>query len=213
MNNSICYIVGAGENYGIDFTLRQGDYVIAADGGYRYLEQAGIPADLIIGDFDTLEAKPEHPNVITLPTEKDDTDTLAAVREGMKLGYKRFCLYACTGGRIEHTLANFQVLAFLAQSGFQGFLFDRESIITAIHDGELAFSAHEEGCVSVFYHSSQAGEVTLKGVKYELDSYPMTNTFPIGVSNEFVGTPSTIAVQSGTLLVVFPRAYKEDLNL
>jgi thiamine pyrophosphokinase len=147
MKNGICYIIGSGENYGIDFIPRAEDYVIAADGGFRYLDQAGIAADLIIGDFDTLERRPEHPNVIVLNSEKDDTDTLAAVRVGIKAGYGRFYFYACAGGRIEHTVANIQVLAFLSENGMKGFLFDRDSVMTAVTNGTVL--TNERSCASV----------------------------------------------------------------
>ena len=115
--SAVCYIVGAGENYGLDFIPDEGDYIIAVDGGYQYLTQENIPADLVIGDFDTLRYVPEHPNVIKLPPEKDDTDTGWAVKEGWKRGYREFVLYGVTGGRISHTMANVQLLAGLAVKG------------------------------------------------------------------------------------------------
>ena len=54
MGRKICYITGAGENWGIDFVPSANDYVIAVDGGLRYLQEANVDADLVIGDFDTL---------------------------------------------------------------------------------------------------------------------------------------------------------------
>lgn len=211
MENRICYIVGAGDNYGLDFTPRPEDYVIAADGGLTYLEQAGITADLIIGDFDTLGHRPDHPNVIALNMEKDDTDTFAAVREGIKMGCCMFCIYCGTGGRLEHTIANLQLLAYLAQNNMKGFLFDQNRIITAITNSSIKFRQHFTGYVSVFSHSESSTGVYLKGLKYELDNAVLTSTFPIGVSNEFIGNESTITVETGTLLVVFPREIKEDI--
>ena len=70
----------------MDFRPTANDFVIAADAGLRYLEQGGILADLVIGDFDTLEEIPIGANVVRLSCEKDDTDMLAAVREGIKAG-------------------------------------------------------------------------------------------------------------------------------
>ena len=111
MQTGICHIVGAGENYGINFEPGTKDLVIAVDAGFRLLEQKAVRIDLAIGDFDTLQYIPKHSNVIALKAEKDDTDMLAAVREGIKAGYKEFHIYGGTGGRIDHTLANLQVLA------------------------------------------------------------------------------------------------------
>ena len=96
----ICYIVGAGENFGLDFMPRGGDYVIAADGGLEYLNQAKIAADLLIGDFDSLKAPPGHPNVLPLKKEKDETDVFAAINEGIRLGYRNFRFYCGNGNMV-----------------------------------------------------------------------------------------------------------------
>ncbi len=56
------------------FRPSTGDFVIACDGGYSYCQQKGINADLVVGDFDSLGCAPEHPNVIVLKPEKDETE-------------------------------------------------------------------------------------------------------------------------------------------
>ena len=149
-------------------------------------------------------------NVITMNTEKDDTDTFAAARKGIKRGYRIFHIYCGTGGRLEHTVANMQLLAYLAQSNRKGFLFDQDRIITAITNSSMKFHQHPTGYVSVFSHSENSTGVFLKGLKYELDNATLTNTSPIGVSNEFIGKESIITVETGTLLIVFPREIKTN---
>lgn len=205
MNNEICYVVGAGDNYGLDFTPTESDYVIAADGGLHYLKQANILPNLIIGDFDSLGYCPEQQNVIKLSTEKDDTDMLVAVKEGIKKGFDVFYLFCGMGGRVEHTIANIQLLAFLSQSGKQGFLFGKECVLTTITDTTLELSAENQGYISVFSYSEKSDGVCLQGLKYELDNEVITNTFPVGASNEFTGAKSFISVENGTLLIVFPK--------
>ena len=205
MTGPICYIVGAGENHGLDFYVNDGDYVIAADGGVRYLQKRGIDPDLIIGDFDSLGEIPAQTNVVILEGEKDDTDTLAAVREGLARGYDIFYVYCGTGGRFEHTLANIQILGYLAKIGRSGFLVEHDSIITVISDGSIGFDESCVGYVSVFSYSETAVKVSIKGLKYEIENATLTNTFPIGTSNEFIGTGSTISVGSGSLVIVFPK--------
>lgn len=204
----ICYIVGAGENYGIDFSPCADDFVIAADAGFQVLEQHGINMDLVIGDFDSLSFVPKHPEVIPLKKEKDDTDMRAAVLEGLKAGYETFHIYGGTGGRIEHTIANMQLLAELSSGGKRGFLFGRDYIITALTNGTFVFPDHVSGYVSVFAHSERAEGVWLKGLKYELQDAVLTNSYPLGVSNELIGKESSISVKNGTLLIVFPMKAK-----
>lgn len=211
MEKGICYVVGAGENCGIDFMPTQKDVVIAADAGIKYLEERRIAADLIIGDFDTLRFIPKQPNVIALNTEKDDTDMFAAIREGIKLGYETFHIYCGTGGRIDHTIANLQMLAYLSEHGKQGFLFDNNNVITSISNSKISFNEIPSGYISVFSCSERAEGVCLQGLKYKLENAVLVNTFPLGVSNEFIGKKSSISVKCGTLIIVFPRKAKEEI--
>jgi len=200
----ICYIVGAGEDYGLDFQPNGEDLVIAADGGYACLRKAGIRPDLVIGDFDSLGSAPCEAQVITLPTVKDVTDTWAAIECGIERGYEEFHLYGCTGGRAEHTLANIQTAASLAGRGMRCLIFGKEQIITAI-SGSITFPADCRGFVSVFSHTDRCSGVSLKGLKYELEDAELTNLFPLGVSNEFVGKEAAITIGSGIAVVVYGR--------
>ena len=204
MNKNICFIFGAGEHYGTPPAPGAGDLVIAADGGYAYLAAYNIPVHLVIGDFDSLETVPFNIDIIRLSPVKDDTDMVAALREGWERGYRVFHIYGGTGGRLDHTLANIQCLADLAKRGGRGFLFDRKTVITAIHNDSIFFPARAEGIVSLFAHSDIALGVSEEGFKYSLYNATLRNTYPLGVSNEFAGVPGSIAVREGTLIVIYP---------
>ena len=120
-----CYIMGAGEfPAACQPKPREGDFLIAADGGMEHLKRAGLIPDLLVGDFDSwnLPAPKDLP-VHLLPHEKDDTDTGVAIMEGRARGYARFCLYGGVGGREDHTFANIQALVKLARDGLRGFLY------------------------------------------------------------------------------------------
>ena len=205
MKNGICYIVGAGDNYGLNFVRKAEDYVIAVDGGFTYLKQMGLNPDLIIGDFDSLDEIPNHFNIIKLNCEKDETDTFAAVREGIKKGYTIFHIYCGTGGRTEHTMANIQLLAYLSQKKMKGYLFGKDDIITSVTDGVINFDSCYKGYISIFSCSDKSTGVFLNGLKYKLKNATVLNTFPIGVSNEFLGVKSSVTVKNGTLIVVFQK--------
>lgn len=204
-HKGICYIVGAGEDYGLDFVPQSGDFVIAADGGYDRLRAACIVPQLAIGDFDSLGRVPQGEQVITLPTQKDVTDTWAAIEQGKTRGFREFWLYGCTGGRIEHTLANLQTLTALAEQGMTGVLVDRHQVITAMGPGTREFPASAKGYLSVFAASDRCSGVWLRGLKYELSDGTLTNRFPLGVSNEFQGVPSSVTVGEGVAILVFDR--------
>lgn len=200
-----CHIVGAGGFRVNTFRPRPGDYVIAADAGYLHLEKLGCRPDLVLGDFDSMTHVPDHSNVLRLPVEKDDTDTLHAVKVGMELGYRRFALHSALGGpRLDHTLANLQTLVYLTVRGAKGVIFGPEdTVITAVHNASIEFSADHQGILSVFCMGDRAEGVTLTGLKYPLDDYTMTCDVPIGVSNEFTGQPAAVFVKKGTVLVLW----------
>ena len=102
-----------------------------------------------------------------------------------------------------------QLLAELSQSGKRGFLFGKDYIITAVTNGMLELPALASGFVSVFSHSDRAEGVCIEGLKYELQEALLTNSFPLGVSNEFIGKKGKISVASRTLWIVFPMEAKE----
>lgn len=205
MNNGICYIFGAGEHYPPAPCPRPADYVIAADGGLEYLKQHNIPADMVVGDFDSLKQPPQHPNVLQLPQEKDDTDMLAAINAGLRLGLRHFHIYGGTGGRLDHTLANIQCLAHLSIQGAQGFLYGEDYIVTSIKDSSISFPSGGCGVLSVFAHSNICTGVYESGFKYELNNATLHNNYPLGISNEFTGKPCSISVESGTLIIIYPK--------
>jgi thiamine pyrophosphokinase len=79
----ICYVVGAGEYFDDSIRPDASDFVIAADGGYDYLKQAELRIDLMVGDFDSAAKRPDSVRILELPKEKNDTDMMAALREGL----------------------------------------------------------------------------------------------------------------------------------
>ena len=196
-----CFIFAAGTFYGLRETPRAGDVTIAADAGLRNCRAAGIEPELVIGDFDSME-KPPRGGCITAPVEKDDTDTMLAVREGLARGCGEFYIYGGTGGaRLDHTLANLQTLAFLRRRGARGYLYDRNFVYTVLENETLTLPRQVEwGLVSLFAMSGAAEDVTLEGLQYPLAHGTVAGDFPIGVSNHFVADTARITCGRGLLL-------------
>ena len=204
VNNRICYVVGA---MSLSMNLRPypapGDYVIAADRGYDSLMAFGVTPDLVVGDFDSLGYTPKHHNVIHLPVEKDDTDMVFALRKGLELGYRRFVLLGGVGGRLEHTLANLQLLDWLTTQGAQGFLAGEKTIATALRNNTITFPMTMSGYISVFCNSGTAQDVSLSGLKFPLENQTLDATFPLGVSNQFIGQNAKVQVGEGSLILIW----------
>lgn len=178
--------------------------VIAADGGLVHTDALGITPQMVLGDFDSLGYTPEGANVF--PVEKDDTDAMLAVRKGLDLGCDRFLLYGSLDGpRLDHTIANFQTLQFLADHGATGYLIGIEHIVTVVKDGAILFPATATGIVSVFCMGRDATGVTMEGLQYTLENGELSAGFPLGVSNHFIGKEASISVKNGSLLVIFHR--------
>ena len=184
--------------------ITKGDFVIAADGGLMHTEKLGITPDEILGDFDSLGHIPEGANVF--PVEKDDTDAMLAVRRGLSLGYREFVLYGSLDGpRLDHTVANFQTLQYLADCGAVGYLVGETYLVTVVRDGAIHFPAGAEGTISVFCLGADAEGITLEGLYYPLNRGTLTAGFPLGVSNHFTGQEANLSVEKGSLLVLWDR--------
>lgn len=205
-----CIVIGAGDLTVGAVNVGEEDLVIAVDGGINYCGILEVEPDIILGDFDSvneaqreaiLAMKEQAPDrVIALKPEKDDTDMLAALKMGLKMGYDYFLIYGATGGRLEHTLANIQCLLYLKNHDAVGYLMDGSGMIFVMKNEEVKLRDNLEGYFSLFCLGKEAKGVTIKGMKYELEDYTMTNDFPIGVSNEFIGKEASISVVDGELV-------------
>ena len=170
---------------------------------HRLLEAYGVPPDLVVGDFDSLGRRPSHPNVIQLPSAKDDTDMVYALREGLDRGFRRFVLLGGVGGRLEHTLANLQALSWLTTQGARGVLAGEGTVATVLRDETMTFPAGLTGFWSAFCLSGTAEGVTLRNLKFELTDHTISADFPLGVSNEFLELPAQVSVRRGALLAMW----------
>lgn len=201
MNN--CVIFCAAEFDGLLAPIPENALTIAADGGLRHTQSLGLRPDVILGDFDSLGYV--HEDSYIYPVEKDDTDTMLAVRLGLERGCDFFLFYgAMDGPRLDHTVANFQTLAYLATHGARGALIGRDYIATVLSGESIEFPAAATGILSLFCLGASA-EVTIKGLQYPLDHGILTPDFPLGVSNHFVGRAARITVHDGLVLALWDR--------
>ena len=179
-------------------------YVIAADGGLRHTENLGLTPNAVLGDFDSLGYTPKGAGVF--PVEKDDTDAMLAVRLGLERGCDEFLLYGSLDGpRLDHTVANFQTLQFLADHGAVGYLIGNTTIVTVVKNGKIIFPAGLSGTISVFCMGKDAEGVIERGLFYGLENGVLSSGFPLGVSNHFTGEKAEISVENGSLLVLWNR--------
>jgi len=198
-----CIIFSAGTFFGLRQRPVPDDYVIAADAGYLACLVAGVTPDLLLGDFDSLERPKDFENIVSAPREKDDTDTMLAVRAGLEQGCDTFYFYGATGGkRLDHTLANLQTLLWLRRQGARGYIYGDDFIWTVIENESITIQKTlEEGIVSVFSMDGPARGVTETGLHYALTDADLAMDQPVGVSNQMEADVAEVSVREGALLV------------
>lgn len=115
-----CVIVGGadiGDYARVKQYLREDDAVVFCDSGLKHMEALGVKPALIVGDFDSHCNPHLDVETIVLPCEKDDTDTVFAVKTMVQRGYDDFLLIGVIGARLDHTLGNVSILLYLDSLG------------------------------------------------------------------------------------------------
>lgn len=197
----VCCCFGAGEFFGLHGTVPDGALIIAADAGIKNARECGLEPDIVVGDFDSLGYLPDARELVKLPVEKDQTDMAEAVDIGLERGCEEFRLYGASGGRLDHTLANIQLIAHLSAIGKRGFIYGNGFFLTAITSDSIRINGTVGSTLSVFSLTDRSEGVTLRGLKYPLENHTLLNTAALGVSNEFISESAEIFVGNGTLLI------------
>ncbi|MBP1558644.1 MAG: thiamine diphosphokinase [Oscillospiraceae bacterium] len=205
METKRCVILCAGATAPEDIAwakIGAGDFVIAADAGYLHAQTYGIRPNLIVGDFDS-SADPGALDIPIerFPTHKDDTDCMLAVRRGLAEGCRSFVILGGLGGRLDHTLANLQTLAFLADHGATGWLKGEGAAVTLLRKDTITLP-RPSGYLSLFALGGPCRGITLQGTEYPLENAELTPGFPLGVSNHIVEETADVTVTEGDLLIV-----------
>lgn len=180
-------------------------FIIAADSGYSLVKRMNLSPNLLLGDFDSLkEDKPRGCEIITAAAEKDDTDVMLAVKMALSWGYDDITIVGGTGGRLDHTFANFQTLAYILEKGCTGKLLDASNEVSIVGTGDYFFPKKENTYLSLFAYGGDA-VITTTGTKYNLTDYRLTDSFPLGVSNEIISDKCRLVVKDGRILVIFSK--------
>ena len=206
-----CVIVGGasiGDYETVGAMLRLDDYVIYCDCGLRHMDGLGAEPDLIVGDFDSYSNPEMGTETIVLPCEKDDTDTVFAVKEDIKRGFEDFLLVGVVGERLDHTLGNVSILLMLDSEGKKGTIIDDYSEMEIVSDRCEMPCIIDDSYVyfSLINISGTARGVTIRGAKYPLEGAEITCEYQYGVSNEVLpGCTAEVSVGEGRLLLVKVR--------
>lgn len=189
-----------------EYIVRSGSLVICADKGYEYAKELDIKPDIIIGDFDSYTGElPEKTEIHKLPSEKDDTDTMLAVKLALKRGVQFIVMYGALGGRFDHTFANIQTLVYAHEHGCDLMIDDGDNIVSVQGICIRSYTFMEGWYFSLFSLSEHSEISKLTGVKYPLQNAMLKDSFPLGVSNEILDREAVLSIGSGLVLVVQSR--------
>ena len=208
INKKRCVVIGNASINNYDYLfkeIKEDDFLIYCDGGLKHLEKLKILPNLIIGDFDSFKNPNLDIETIVLPREKDDTDTMAAVKEGIERGYKDFLLLGVIGERLDHSLANVSILLYLDSLNLKGKIIDDYSEMLLVSKKEELVS-DKFSYFSLINILSNAKGVNVIDAKYPLIDATLPTTYQYSVSNEVLPNKvSKISLKEGTLLLIKTR--------
>lgn len=203
-----CVIVGGADINNYDYIrsrLCVDDYIVFCDSGLKHLEDLQVKPSLIVGDFDSHDNPHLDVETIVLPREKDNTDTVFAVKEALKRGFENFILIGVVGARLDHTLGNVSILLYLDSIGKKGIIIDDYSEMEIVSK-EPAYIEDSYAFFSLLNVSGTAKGITIENAKYLLNNAEITCEYQYGVSNEVLtGKTAKISILEGKLLLIKDR--------
>ena len=203
-----------------DFALsycknRKYDWVIGVDRGLKFLYEHGIRPTHVVGDFDSadpgLEAyyrKQEGIEIRRFNPVKDSTDTQIAIELALELGSARIEILGGTGSRLDHVLANLELLSYGLTLGIRSCMVDAQNLIWASEGPRVVLKRKEQWgkYVSMFALGGPVEGLTLEGFLYPLEDHCLTSRdCGLTVSNEILAEEAVITFRKGCLLLVMSK--------
>lgn len=189
--------------------VKRYDQVVAADGACNWLYPYGVTPQVVVGDMDSIKPgilkaiEREGARLVRAPREKDDTDLMLAARYASEeLKANEAVVFGGLGGRLDHTLGNLQVLAYLKNKGVDAFMVD-ESAIVQLMKGQGQIVADVGSTVSILpYQGNAVVTVTDGRLKYPLQALELRGDFPMGLSNVMETAKVSLKIEGAVLVII-----------
>ena len=196
--------------------LRDGDFLLAADGGANHLYQMGILPNMVVGDLDSIdedvlyELTASEVEIVQYPENKDETDLELALRTSIEIGGSSILIVGALGGRLDQTLASLSLLSDPMQSWYQIRLDDGEQAAffcreSTIQPEQVEILGRSGDTVSLIPWGGMVEGVATKGLKWTLYAESLYPGKTRGISNVMVDDTASVEISSGLLLVVHHR--------
>jgi thiamine pyrophosphokinase len=182
--------------------------VIGADAGGLHAAALGLKLDLLVGDFDSLDAtshtslEAQGVEVKLFPAEKDETDLELALLEAVKRGAEHIIVLGTSGGRLDMTLASVLLLAHPALIDTCSELWTDDQTAWLIRSPGSDIRGQRGDTISLIPIAGEALSVTTSNLHYPLNHETLTFGPARGISNLMDADIAHIALHSGLLLIV-----------
>ena len=183
--------------------IENADLCIAADSGYDWAVANGVSLDVLVGDFDSIQAKPDVSILQKqFPVDKDRTDTEISLDEAQILGADECILIGGSGGRLDHLYGHF--FLFSRKPGIKSWYLEHDRVFLVNSAENVTFLVQPNSRVSVFPYGNTSVKINSRGLKWELDTVKW-GSGQCGISNIAIDTEFSIDVLTGQVLVILPH--------
>ncbi|HWB88603.1 MAG TPA: thiamine diphosphokinase [Acidimicrobiia bacterium] len=182
------------------------DLVVAADSGYDTAVAAGFDVGLLVGDFDSIQAR-SVPDTVTVDrhsADKDASDLELALERVMDHRPERVVVVGGAGGRFDHELITATMLCSTRWQEIEEIDWVTHRGWSHVVRGRRMVHGDVGDLISLVPMGGTARGVTTRGLRWSLDGDTLHPGTTRGLSNRFSGPVADITVAEGCLLVVLP---------
>lgn len=191
----------------------QAEYVIGVDRGLQFLYRNQVMPTHIVGDFDSVEAelvefyeRQTQVPIRKFRPEKDASDTEIALHLAIELGAERVWILGGTGSRLDHVMANIQILKIAHDQGIKAYLQDSNNRIFLAEKEVMLCKQNQFGdYFSVFPFGGIVEDISIEGAKYPLSHYRLCPNSSMCVSNELQEEQVKITFPTGMIVLMETR--------
>lgn len=184
------------------------DFIVAVDGGANHLYNVEILPDVIVGDLDSISDEVKDfffrrgVEFKKYPSKKNETDSELAIISAVDNGCKKIDLLASLGGRIDHQLANVNLLHYIHKRGCKARILNDYEEMYIVENEDIYINGNKDDNISIIPAIGDAIGVTLENLEYPLHNFDLEFASPRGISNVMLSDCCKVSVRKGCLIVV-----------
>lgn len=178
--------------------------VYVADSGFDWVVENSVKYDCVVGDFDSVKNITAlhsvcSDKIVRLPSEKDDTDTLYALKLIKEMNFSSVTLIGGGGGRLDHLLGIFS----LFESELSPDIWITAKEIVYKVKGYFSLEKLQCKTISVYPLNKVVCSIKSNGLKWNLNTVDWKFK-SIGISNQVETNDAWIDSGDNDVLIIIP---------